>query len=140
MKLTWTSDGALLYVLARRRLYVLDSRLQRVSVRRFGGGEAATDMALSPDDRTVALVLRRGHRSHVQILHKGRVFSGAGRFGGLEWSPNGRWLLVAWKEANQWVFIRSTSVRRIRAVSRIESQFGSRSFPELRGWCCAPRP
>ena len=96
-------------------------------------------MAVPPTGTALALLLRRGERSEVAILDRGRfhrVFSGAGRFTGLEWSPDGRWLLVAWKDADQWVFIRSAHVRRIRAVSGISAQFGGGSFPTLAGWCC----
>jgi hypothetical protein len=64
-----------------------------------------------------------------------RLFSGAGTFDGLAWSPNGRWLLVAWHDADQWVFVRDGSTPRIAAASNVSSQFDG-SFPRLEGWCC----
>jgi hypothetical protein len=75
------------------------------------------------------------------------LFSGAGRFGELAWSPDGGWLLVAWQDADQWLFIRTDAagggeVERLRAVANISRQFdpgaadGS-DFPALRTWCCA---
>jgi len=68
----------------------------------------------------------------------GRVFAGRGRFSDLAWSPDGRWLLIAWPAADQWVVLRADGGS-IRAVSRIKEQFRSRSFPQLEGWCCAER-
>jgi hypothetical protein len=65
-----------------------------------------------------------------------RVFAGAGTFTGVAWSPDGRWLLVPWREANQWVFVRVAGRHRIRAVSNVVEQFGG--FPRLASWCCAP--
>jgi len=66
-----------------------------------------------------------------------------GRISSLAWSPNGRWLLLAWRDADQWLFIRSAAVRRVQAVSNISRQFnpGARRepvFPDLGGWCCPP--
>jgi hypothetical protein len=70
------------------------------------------------------------------------VFSGSG-IRQLAWSPNGRWLLVSWPAADQWVFVRVAGKPRITAVSRIAKQFGGTgtpggAFPRLDGWCCAP--
>ena len=65
-----------------------------------------------------------------------RIFSGAGRFGDVVWSPDGRWLLLSWPTADQLLFIRSTGVRRLLAYSNVTEQFGGRAFPRLRGWCC----
>jgi hypothetical protein len=65
-----------------------------------------------------------------------RLFAGAGGFTDLAWSPDGRWLLVAWENADQWLFLR-TSGRRVLAVGSIAEQFGGGSFPHLGGWCCA---
>ena len=53
-------------------------------------------------------------------------------------SPDGRWLAVGWPEADQLVFVRAAGGRQIRAVSNVSSQFRSRSFPTISGWCCAP--
>jgi hypothetical protein len=53
-------------------------------------------------------------------------------------SPDGRWLAAGWPEADQLVFVRTAGDRQIRAVSNVSSQFRSRSFPTISGWCCAP--
>lgn len=53
-------------------------------------------------------------------------------------SPDGRWRVVGWADADQLVFTRLVRPRQIRAVSNVSSQFRSRSFPTISGWCCAP--
>jgi hypothetical protein len=53
-------------------------------------------------------------------------------------SPDGRWLAVGWPGADQLVFLRVAGRQQIRAVSNVSSQFRSRSFPTISGWCCAP--
>jgi hypothetical protein len=53
-------------------------------------------------------------------------------------SPNGRWRVVGWADADQLVFTRLGRPRQIRAVSNVSAQFRSRSFPTISGWCCAP--
>jgi hypothetical protein len=90
----------------------------------------------------VALRLRGADRSEVfafsldrQDAPQRRLFAGAGTFSGLAWAPNGRWLLVAWPTADQWVFLRTGASARIDAIANVSSQFGS--FPTLNGWCCA---
>ena len=63
---------------------------------------------------------------------------GSGRFDQPVLSPDGRWLAVGWPDADQFVFLRAVGRRQIRAVSNVSSQFRSRSFPTISGWCCAP--
>lgn len=53
-------------------------------------------------------------------------------------SPDGRWTVVGWADADQFVFTRLGRPRQILAVSNVSSQFRSRSFPTISGWCCAP--
>ena len=71
------------------------------------------------------------------------LFSGAGRLEGLAWSPDGRWLLVAWPDADQFLFLRLPGVRRIVAVAGISREFdpgraGPGAFPRVAGWSSAP--
>ena len=103
-------------------------------------GIRAVGAAFAPRGHAFALVRSvRPRRSEVVVVEGRRVrrvFTGAGRFTDVEWSPDGRWLLIAWADADQWVFIRSAGVRRIDAVSRISAQFESARFPSLAGWCC----
>jgi len=53
-------------------------------------------------------------------------------------SPDRRWTVVGWPDADQLVFTRLGRPRQIRAVSDVSAQFRSRSFPTIEGWCCAP--
>ena len=58
----------------------------------------------------------------------------------VSWSPNGKWVLISWPAADQWVFVRALGPPRVAAVGRIAQQFSpggsARSFPQLEGWCC----
>ena len=51
------------------------------------------------------------------------LYSAPGEFGSLAMSPNGRWLLVGWVNADQWLFLRLTAAK-VQAVSNISRQFG----------------
>jgi len=53
-------------------------------------------------------------------------------------SPDRRWTVVGWADADQLVFTRLGRPRRVHAVSNVSAQFRSRSFPTIEGWCCAP--
>jgi hypothetical protein len=53
-------------------------------------------------------------------------------------SPNGRWAVVGWADADQLVFTRLGTPRQIRAVSNVSAQFRSPTFPRIEGWCCSP--
>jgi hypothetical protein len=82
------------------------------------------------------LVRKTGARSDVVV--DGRVrFSGTGSFSNATLSPDGRWVLVAWRDAGQWLFVSTGGPRRVRAVANVARQFDSVSFPRVRGWCCS---
>jgi hypothetical protein len=88
-------------------------------------------VAPTPD----VIIRQRGAAS--EVVAGGRVvFRGTGEFRDFARSPDGRWLLVTWPTADQWVFVRTTGRRRIEAVSGITRQFGGGSFPRIAGWCC----
>jgi hypothetical protein len=83
-----------------------------------------------------AAVQKRGAAS--EVVAGGRVvFRGTGEFRDVARSPDGRWLLVTWPTADQWVFVRTAGRRKIEAVSGITRQFGGGRFPSIAGWCCA---
>lgn len=147
LSLAWSGRGDRLLVRGSRSLLVLDaaghSRFALAPSQAVAPIEAA---ALSPDGRALAFAQRADGRSELRVIstlapgaaEARRVFSGQGTFTGLEWSPNGRWLLVAWPEADQWLFLRSAGIRAVRGVSQVSAQFEG-SFPVLEGWCCAAR-
>jgi hypothetical protein len=106
--------------------------------RRIRAVDADTGRRLEGDwrlDRSRTLVRRRGQAS--EALLDGRVvFRGTGEFFDSALSPDGRWLLVTWPTADQWVFVRVSGKRKIAAVSGITAQFGGGAFPRIAGWCC----
>jgi hypothetical protein len=128
-QLEWTPDARLVAVgphavgiFARR-----GPQLQRLDV-----AGRLTDAAASPDGRRLALVeLRRGTST---VAVDGRtVFTGAGTIPNVAWSPDGRWLLLNWSGADEWVFLRPPA-KKLIAVSNIRASLGTGTT--LAGWCC----
>jgi hypothetical protein len=139
-ELMWSADGGRLLVLSSRQARTYSAAGALISQVALPG--VVSDGALSPDGRKLALVL--GGRE-VAVRSGGlfrQVLAGPG-VKAVSWSPDGRWLLVTWPAANQWVFVRVAGTPRIEAVSRIAQQFSSagaaHAFPELDGWCCTVR-
>ncbi len=110
----------------------------------------------SPDDRSIAAV-RPARRGTELVLTRdgGRarvLFSARGRLTGPTWSPDGRWLLVGWPAADQWLFIpveRDDSRAAgehggIVAFDGIAEQFDpggtdAAEFPRVAGWVLPER-
>jgi hypothetical protein len=72
------------------------------------------------------------------------LFSARGRLTGPTWSPDGRWLLVGWPEADQWLFIQTARPGRVVAFDSIREQFdpggeGAGAFPGVAGWVLPER-
>jgi hypothetical protein len=128
-RVEWSSDGKRLLIVGASTIRILDSSTGRLVASTLG-----SDAAWRPGTRTLARIFHRGEASRV-IVGRRVVFSATGRLAQPEWSPDGRWLLVGWPIADQWVFIRADG-KRIRAVSNVSEQFRSRSFPRIEGWCC----
>lgn len=130
-ELMWSGDGRRLVAVTARevRSYTADGALIATV------HAAASDAALSPNGRSLALVLNRD-----QVVVGGRrLFAGVG-VRAISWSPDGRWLLVDWPAADQWVFVRVAGAPRDTAVSGIAQQFSAGgAFPQLEGWCCTAR-
>lgn len=128
--LAWSSDGTRLALVTRDRV-VLFAGGPRPVATRFVRGVLAAEF--EPGGSRIALA-----RARDVLLLDGsrvtRVFAGAGRFSGVAWSPDARWLLVPWRDADQWVFVRVGGAHRIRAVSNVARQFGA--FPRVGAWCC----
>jgi hypothetical protein len=134
--LAWSSDGRRLLVLRRGRVDVLtrDGAVW-TGIRPEPGTVVAA--AFRPGSHAIAYAVERGRRTQLALVAEGGgvLFSGAGSLDEVTWSPDGRWLLVAWREADQWVFVRAAGAPRIVAVASISAQFGG-SFPRVAGWCC----
>ena len=132
--LRWSDDGRRLFLVTRDKLVAFDDRRARpLGVRWLRG---VTDAAFRPGSHELALV-RGGQVLALDAdrlrAKPRRLFRVTGRIGQIAWSPNGRWLLVTWPDADQFLFVRG---RRIRAFSAIARQFGGGAFPSIGGWCC----
>ncbi len=151
IELAWSPDASRLLAVERDNLWLFDAHgriLKRLRLRR---GDVAQAASFSPDGKTIALVRMHAatRLSEVSLLSVlGRAWhprAGAnvsGEFSGVDWSPDGRWLLIAWRDADQWLFVSSADPRRLMAVSNIARAFaaggsGPVAFPQLRGWCCS---
>ena len=141
-KLAWSADGQRLLAVSSSAAVLYDGSGRRLSTHAAPGRAPIVDAALSPDGRTVAIVLggagggvitENATAARPAVRHE---LPGIG-LGQVAWSPDGRWLLASWPAANQWVFIRMAGG--ISAVSRISQQFAPgkhTAFPRLDGWCC----
>jgi WD40 repeat protein len=152
LQLEWSADGERLLVVGRG------------SVREFGPGgrllrefplpervlprRAGNYVAFARHGHRIALIRSTvsGRQMEVVLLgamNQRRLFAGPGTLTDVAWSPDGRWLLVAWRSADQWLFLRPGGGQRIVAVSDIARQFnpggeGLGGFPSVSGWCCPP--
>lgn len=144
-ELMWSADGRRLLVLSAHAARTYAANGIRLSQLTLPQTAAANDGALSPDGRKLALVLggrevvvAGADSSHPTMQ---QVLAGPG-VRAISWSPDGRWLLVSWPAANEWVFVRVAGAPRVEAVSRIVQQFSNgpaQGFPQLEGWCCTAR-
>ncbi|MDQ2983892.1 MAG: WD40 repeat domain-containing protein [Actinomycetota bacterium] len=144
--LTWSADGKRLLVVGRRgiRVYGPTGRL----LLNHPTKGATLSAAFAPRSHSFAFVVahpRRGEsivlRGDADRFRPVQAFGGPGRISDLAWSPSGAWLLLAWKSADQWIFIRSAPVRKPVIISEVTRQFpaamGPGSYPSLQAWCCS---
>jgi hypothetical protein len=143
-ELLWSADGTRLAVVSLHELTAFGhsgARLTSIHVRRKLGAAAFVPgshelTAILGGKRSDAVTFDLDNPRNAPV----ELFSGSGRLSGLAWSPNARWLLLAWPTADQWVFVPAGDGR-IDAVAGIASQFtpGSRRRPPvIDGWCCIP--
>jgi len=138
--LAWSDDGTRLLAATSSELAIIDGEGKVLSMRATGGRPEAASFA--PGSHRFALLrwLTHQRRNGVEVIDADRlerrrqIFAGAGTFGAVSWSPTGRWLILDWDSADQWLFIRSAAVRKLVAVSDIEENFGLDASPT--GWCC----
>lgn len=150
----WSTDGTRVAIVGTHRVTILTGG-GRV-VRSIDSLAEVIDAAFRPGSRELAISFRHQNanaasdatdsHSEVKLVdadHPGRarlLFAGPGIFGDVAWSPNGKWLLVDWPTANQWVFLHGS---RVHAVANVEQQFprADKAGPifQLDGrWCCPP--
>jgi WD40 repeat protein len=156
--LAWSPDGSRLAVATESAVAVIPTadpraRKSRVALTRARPNSSVEQVSFSPSGNWLAfisastgskaasseLVLGRVHDNRVTE----KVLSGPGHLIDPTWSPDGRWLLVGWREANQWLFIDTHNPSTVVAIANIERQFdpggeGAGAFPRISGWCCAP--
>jgi dipeptidyl aminopeptidase/acylaminoacyl peptidase len=153
-RLVWSADGRRLLAVAERSVRVLDDRgrlLRTIPTRSISLAASTAAFAGRSHEFALAQAAAAPGQGEVVLLDAERrarpprrVFVGAGALGDLSWSPDGRWLLIGWPSADQWLFVRSSDARRIEAVSNIGREFspgapGSGRPPQVMGWCCVPR-
>jgi hypothetical protein len=128
-RFAWRSSNGFVLAYASRpnRVTLYDAAEGRVLARSAPGRIEAHEPA----------VIRRRGTAREVIVDGRVVFRAVGLLRRPTASPDGRWLLVAWPAADQWVFVRANGTG-IRAVANVSEQFRSREFPRVEGWCCRP--
>ena len=128
-RLEWTHDGRLVAA-GLHTVGVFAKRGPQLS--RTGVAGRITAASTSPDGKRLALVELRNGDSNVVVDGKS-VFKGVGPIANVVWSPDGHWLLLNWRGADEWLFLR-TPAKKLVTVSNIRSTFGEGAA--VVGWCC----
>lgn len=110
-------------------------------------GAELRDGSLAPNGEELAALERTAGRSEIHLFklsggkrsRSGPLFAGPGAITAVTWSPDGRWLLAGWRDADQWLFIRADRPRRLVAVDDVSRQFdpgdtGGGAMPRIDGW------
>ncbi len=136
--LEWSADHKRLLGARPGRLAALRPQWQALVDARGPDLHRPTTASFAPQGNTLALVqaqLGRGGvaQSRISIMHPGRHHNGGtllltlpGRVTGVTWSADGRWLLLAREDADQWLFLQPTRSPRgqhITTVSSVSRQF-----------------
>jgi hypothetical protein len=144
-QLEWSSEGRRLLALSlgqRPRIY--DGRGRPAGALELAAGHVAVRAAFAPSGDALAYTQRdlSSGRSSLVLVEGGSShtpFPAAGRLQDVAWSPDGRWVLVTWPSADQWLFLRGPGMRRIVAVPGIDREFdpggtGRGAVPRVAGW------
>jgi hypothetical protein len=134
-KLQWSSDGKLLLALRPFSLRVYDLNGRVVAQDDPSDGTRDADATFLPGTHQVAVVRLHGAQTDVFLLNSGRTLLHiTGALGQVVASPDGRWLLLTFPSADQWIFVRAQGAHAIRAFSGITRQFGGGTVPTVSGW------
>jgi hypothetical protein len=143
--LAWSADGHRLLARGADRVVVLDVHANRVWRVRLPRGAKVSAAAWAPRGDRMALAVRAttatAPATSVYVTASARVprrpvFTTTGTLRSLAWSPDGRRLLVRWREADQWLLLHPTTNANahITAIGDISRRFGA--APTVHGWCC----
>lgn len=150
--LAFSPDGQRLLLAGRRELRILHARSYpgtkvragSIFARYFAPADNRYEQALwSRGGQRVAVVRRTGRRSEVILLDgrspqtRPRRLFAAGELGELAFSPDGRWLLVDWRETGGWLFL-PLDGGRARQIADVDQHFAGDGDTRLVGWCCPP--
>lgn len=143
--LQWSDDGSRLLVWTAGSAVILNSRGQAVWSYSPGPKQRIRTASLRPGRPPQALLLVRGGASTRAILvapgRSPRIALSAKSLTDPTWSPDGARLMLAWPEADQWLFLQGGNLERVDALGDVSSQFSPGSetqgrFPTVAGWCC----
>jgi hypothetical protein len=146
----WSADGRRLLVVGRTFFVVLGRDGEAIGKAPTRG--SPEDAAFSPRGEEIALARHTlAGTSELALVHVGnegirerQLISRPGHFAEISWSPEGDWLLVPWRDADAWLFVRPSD-RKVTTYSGISRQFapgssGRVGLPRPAGWCCAATP
>ena len=126
-RIAWSASGSELLLVSPHHLIVFDAA-GRVVSRDDGSSLDATFVGGSDE---IAVLRRNGN---VIVLGLPGVVFRAPGLSQIVSAPDGRWLLLTWPGADQWVFVRAHGTHVIRAYSGIARQFGPGNLPVAAGW------
>ena len=148
-RLAWSAEGDRLLAACPRAVRVLDDSGQLLRRDALVTPSAFEVVAFAPEGRTFAYTARTSRAGEMGIFLEDageprstrKLFETKAEFADLAWSPDGRWLLVTWPAADQWIFVRTSGSPKIVTISNVSAEFdpggsGAAPFPSLSGWCC----
>jgi hypothetical protein len=151
-QLAWSADASRLVALSGSELRVFSGGGKLLRTVRLRAGMEATDGAFAPTGKSFAVTgttrTRHGLQSQALVIPLAEarpkprpLLADPGTFSDLSWSPDGRWLLVAWRDADAWLFLRPQRPGDVETAGQISQQFnpgsgGAAKAPRPVGWCC----
>jgi hypothetical protein len=142
LALAWSRSGRRLVALSSRSVTVLDASghvLRTIALPAVG-----RELALQPSGWRAAVVVGGSTAGAGGTRVLDVPLRGAGRprqlfqggVDGLAWSRDGRRLLLAWRDADEWLLL-GPGGRVRRALHGVSGELGAAGgFPRVVGWCC----